>query len=574
MQPHRFLPTDARSTRALGSRALWLALLPLAACSAPGAGEDPRAAELAPRQADVQAPTEAASTEMASNGTVPTETVPTGTGTVQAGTQPAAAPKVAAQESTLASQDGAGNLGASGQLAGQRTEPLRDEVFSAEGQALDPRVAEVLSSDRFQDSLASSFLSVADVEPTMTQDEREAVMEFQRFMGMNPPDLIRAQALLNAERGVGTNEMFDFLEGWLLFGEGRFEEAIPLLELAVDAQRGGFPSFLRAHKILGFAYMSAERPKDAAKSLSRVIELGGSDALTYGLLGFAHSASQNFFAAERAFDMAILLDPVTESYQLGLVSCYARQRKYQDAIALSQHLIELHPEDPKFWMLQGHAYIGLEQPRKAAEKFEMAGLLGGSTAESVSTLADIYANEGLHELAVNNYLRSLELNPELGPERAIQASQLLSYKGALEATQRLVDGVRELRGDALSDADKAELFKIEARMAVAEGANDREVAILEQVVELDPLDGEALLQLGKQAARTDELERAIYYYDRAAVLEDTKTRADAALFKAYVLVRQQKYKAALSSLDLAQSLNKREAVDRYIEQVKRLDEKR
>ena len=74
--------------------------------------------------------------------------------------------------------------------------------------------------------------------------------------------------------------------------------------------------------------------------------------------------------AERAFDMAILLDPVTEDYQLGLVTCYARQRKYEDAIALSQHLIERHPEDPKFWMLQGNAYIGLQQPGKAAEKFE------------------------------------------------------------------------------------------------------------------------------------------------------------------------------------------------------------
>lgn len=554
------------------TQALWLALLPLGACSSTGTVSDTsvaapqsQAAPAQPVQASLdESPVAAGASE--SGGTQ-----------LEASQFEASEASARAADSTNASfavQDGSGSLEDAAEVLLSAADQLRSVDYSAEGQSIDPRVASILESDRFKEAFATSFLSVSDVEPTITQDEREAVLEFQRFMGVDPPDLLRAQALLNAERGEGTNEMFDFLEGWMLFGEGQFEEAIPHLELAVDPRRGGFSNFLRAHKILGFAYMSADRPADAAKSLSRVIELGGSDALTFGLLGFAHTTSENFLAAERAFDMAILLDPVTEDYQLGLVTCYARQRKYDDAIALSQHLIDRHPEDPKFWMLQGHAYIGLQQPAKAAEKFEMAGLLGGATPESVSTLADIYANEGLFELAVNNYLRSLELDPELGPTRAIQAGQLLSFKGALDATQRLVDGVRGLRSGSLTDAEKVKLLKLEARIAVAGGANDREVEILEQVVELDPLDGQALLLLGQQAARTDQLEKAIFYYERAAALEDTKVRADASLYKSYVLVRQQKYKQALSALDFAQSLNKREAVDRYIEQVKRMDEKR
>lgn len=553
-------------------QALWLALLPLGACSSTGTPVDASVAAQQPQSVQAlsaEVPIQPADASQA-------EAVQDASAQVLVDVEAAAA-SASAEDSTsvpLAVQDGSGSLAGAAEVLLDAADQLRSVDYSAEGQSIDPRVASILQSDRFKEAFATSFLSVSDVEPTITQDEREAVLEFQRFMGGDSPDLLRAQALLNAERGEGTNEMFDFLEGWMLFGEGQFEEAIPHLELAVDPKRGGFSNFRRAHKILGFAYMSADRPADAAKSLSRVIELGGSDALTFGLLGFAHTTSENFLAAERAFDMAILLDPVTEDYQLGLVTCYARQRKYEDAIALSQHLIERHPEDPKFWMLQGNAYIGLQQPGKAAEKFEMAGLLGGATPESVSTLADIYANEGLFELAVNNYLRSLELDPQLGPARAIQAGQLLSFKGALDATQRLVDGVRKERGEVLTDAEKVKLLKLEARVAVAGGANDREVEILEQVVELDPLDGQALLLLGQQAARTDQLEKAIFYYERAAALEDTKVQADASLYKSYVLVRQQKYKQALSALDFAQSLNKREAVDRYIERVKRLDEKR
>ncbi|MHC4375041.1 MAG: tetratricopeptide repeat protein [Planctomycetota bacterium] len=550
------------------SQALWLALLPLGACSSTGSPNSDSEQALPAQPTVVQAapaqPGEAQAVEAQ---------LESGAGV--AAEIPAQNPGgVAAEDASLAAQDGASELQGTAGLQGRVEQPKRDEVFSTEGRTLDPRVAEVLASDRFQESFATSFLSVADVEPTMTQDEREAVLEFQRFMGQDVPDYERAQALLNAERGENTNEMFDFLQGWLFFGQERYEEAIPMLELAVDINRGGYPKFLRAHKILGFAYMSSDQPAKAAESLTRVIELGGGDALTFGLLGLSHSAAENFLAAERAFDMAILLDPVTEGYQLGLVTCYARQRKYQDAIALAQRLIDMHPEDPKFWLLQGTAYIGMEQPAKAAEKYEMAGLLGGATPESVSTLADIYANQGLFELSVNNYLRSLELDAKLGPERAIQACELMSYKGALDATQRLVDGVRQLRGEELTDKDRVQLLKLEARMAVANGSNDEEVAILEQVVELDPLDGEALLLLGQQAARTDELEKAIFYYERAAALDDTKVQADASVYKAYVLVRQQKYKQALSALDFAQSLNKRESIDRYIERVKRLDEKR
>lgn len=577
-------PHPMNSHRIPLTQVLCLALLPLGACSSTGAAGDASVAD-APAAQPIHASSETATGpdspreaagERASEA-VASEAVSSESGSSASNaphTEPTQADAAGSSEAALAVQDSSGELqDAAGQLR-EAADQLRSVDYSAEGQTLDPRVAGILESDRFQEAVATSFLSVSDVEPTITQDEREAVLEFQRFMGSTPPDLLRAQALLNAERGQGTNEIFDFLEGWMLFGEGQFDEAIPHLELAVDTSRGGFANFLRAHRILGFAYMSADRPADAAKSLSRVIELGGADSLTFGLLGFAHTAAENFLAAERAFDMAILLDPVTEDYQLGLVTCYARQRKYEDAIALSQHLIDRHPEDPKFWMLQGNAYIGLQQPGKAAEKFEVAGLLGGATPESVSTLADIYANEGLFELAVNNYLRSMELDPELGPARAIQAGQLLSYKGALDATQRLVDGVRDLRAEVLTDAEQVKLLKLEARIAVANGANDREVEILEQVVELDPLDGQALLLLGQQAARTDQLEKAIFYYERAAALEDTKVQADASLYKSYVLVRQQKYKQALSALDFAQSLNKREAVDRYIERVKRLDEKR
>ena len=53
-------------------------------------------------------------------------------------------------------------------------------------------------------------------------------------------------------------------------------------------------------------------------ALVKVVELGGADALTYGLLGYAHAGNDRPVAGESAYRMAILLDPATGPALVGL----------------------------------------------------------------------------------------------------------------------------------------------------------------------------------------------------------------------------------------------------------------
>ena len=92
--------------------------------------------------------------------------------------------------------------------------------------------------------------------------------------------------------------------------------------------------------------------------------------------------------------------------------------------------------------------------------------------------------------------------------------------------------------------------------------------VLEKIVELDPLDGEALILLGQHAARNDDLEKAIFYYERAENLE--KFEADAKVRHAQLLVKHGKYDEALPLLRRAQQINPRENVQKYVEQVERI----
>ena len=50
-----------------------------------------------------------------------------------------------------------------------------------------------------------------------------------------------------------------------------------------------------------------------------------------------------------------------------------------------------------------------------------------------------------------------------------------------------------LRGAQLQADERKDLLKLRARLAVAEGASDVDVRVLEEVVALDPLDGDALI---------------------------------------------------------------------------------
>ena len=124
----------------------------------------------------------------------------------------------------------------------------------------------------------------------------------------------------------------------------------------------------------------------------------------------------------------------------------------------------------------------------------------------------------------------------------------------------------------MAPVDKKDLLKLQARIAVAEGQSAEEVRVLEEIVALDPLDGEALILLGQHASRANEPEKAIFYYERAESLE--KYEADAKVRHAQLLVGQGKYSEALSLLRRAQELKPREDIQKYLTQVERVAKSR
>jgi tetratricopeptide (TPR) repeat protein len=433
------------------------------------------------------------------------------------------------------------------------------------------------SDPTFQKQFLGSFGAQADIEPRVTVVEREQMEKVLPLLGSDPPAAIRELEKITRSE---SSAVLDFTLGNLRFQQDDLGAA----EAHFATALAKFPSFRRAHKNLGLIRVRQGRFDEAARSLTRVIELGGGDGLTFGLLGYAYSSSGSFVSAESAYRSAVLLQPEQVDWKLGLTRSLLKQQKYGDAATLCGELIAVQPERADLWLLQANAYIGLGQPLKAAENYEVVRRLGSANAAALHTLGDIYVNEGLMDLAAAAYADALGADPGEAADRPLRCVEILAQRGALGPAGDLLDQVREAYGERLVEQDRKRLLKLQARILMGkesvksdaggrtEAGKDTNggaaVAALEEIVAIDPLDGEALILLGQHYARAQEPERAIFYFERAESLEAYE--ADARVRHAQLLVSQARYREAVPLLKRAQEIKPREDVARFLEQVERI----
>jgi tetratricopeptide (TPR) repeat protein len=422
--------------------------------------------------------------------------------------------------------------------------------------------ARLWKEPEFRKQLLASYGTDAEVEPRVTPEERDLL---QKVYDVLAKDAGAATKLLEGATKNDSSARLDFTLGTLYFQSDRLPDAEKRFKLAIAK----FPNFRRAHRSLALLHMRNGDNPAAIQAFTKVIELGGTDALTYGLLGFSYAAQEDYLSAESAYRMAALLQPQAADWKIGLTRCVLKQQKFGEAVVLLGDLIEKNPGRSEFWLLQANAYVGLKQPLKAAENYEFLARMGKLSPASLNTLGDIYANEGLYDLATTAYRRGLDA--EAGPAAVaagLRAAEIFAARGALPQAALILEKLKAVTGDKLSEAEQRRLYKLEARVALHAGRSAEAAKVLEQIVALDPLDGEALLLLGQHYARSKEPERAIFYYERASGIEAYEVTAR--LRHAQVLVGQGKLAEALPLLRRVQELKPQDDVGRYLEQVERL----
>lgn len=407
--------------------------------------------------------------------------------------------------------------------------------------------------------LWGSYGFLSEREPRLSTEEQSLYRD--TILPLLREDPAKAIPALEAAAKPEASALFDYTLGTVHFQREDFTNAVQHFEAALAK----FPDFLRAQRNLALALVRQGRYAEAIPALARTLTLGGSDGRILGLLAFAQVQEGQHLAAATAYHQALLFEPDNWDYRLGLVKCYVATANYGAALALLDELLAKYPDREALWTLQANIYVQQNQLGKAAVNYEVLRKLGRAGAAQLSLLGDIYLAEGVPDLALVAYLDAARLDGGTNLARTLRAADLLISRSAWTEASTLLTRARELAGATPAREDELKLLRLEARVALGTGAGDTAIALLERLLQLNPLDGEALLLAGDYYKLRGDAERAAFRYDAAAKIEGFE--ATALVKHAQLLVENQQYTRAVELLRRAQKIQPREPVQRYLEKV-------
>lgn len=468
--------------------------------------------------------------------------------------------------------------------AGRAAIPQNLTLLNAPGEG-NP-LAPFWNERNFVKSFAGSYGYRSDIEPpkpttvvtnAIGGTNEVAFFNFKLFPLMTN-DVSAAIKLLEENINTNVNAVFDYTLGNLYFQKADHENAARAYGAAIEK----FPNYLRAHKNRAISYMGLERFDDAIPALTRTIDLGGGDGHIYGLLGVCLLKRGNYIGAEGAYRNAMMLLPEQKDWKMGLLTCQIEQGKLTAANTFLESLLGENPDDAGLWNIQASLQMQMEAPDQAAVSYEILRKLGKANLSNLMLLGDIYMSREAPALALPVYLEAIEKDGVKNLRSSLRAAGILAGSGAWDETAAILEKIRKTHGDNIKGDEDLELLKLDSRVALAKGDGARAAKLLEQVVEKNPLDGEALLMIGDFHAAPPEEEtedeaklrkaKADHRYELASKIEGFA--ADAFVKRAQLKVREREYDQAIDFLNKAQKVRHRENIQTYLEAVQRAARKR
>ena len=423
-------------------------------------------------------------------------------------------------------------------------------------------LAPLWNDPEFGRRLLGSYGFHSRLEPPLTDEEqiqwRQTVVPALR----EGPE--RAIEVLKPLVRPDGSALFDFTLGTACLQSGDLTNAQLHLEAAVAKH----PDFLRAWRNLGFVRARSGDHAGAVVALGRALELGGADAATLGLLGFAHLQLGRPVAAAAATQQALLFKPDDLTLQLQLLQAWAASAQYEPALRLLDEVLAERPDRTQLWQLKAQLHLQRNQRQEAVLAYETLRRLGGARAEDLYTLADLYVLLETPEEAVRVYGEAMATGASAAPERALHAAEVMLAQGRPETARQLLEAVEKRPPAEIAGAVENQRLRLRARLALAQGDGQAALTWLEECLRRFPTDGQALLMAADCYAQLGERERAEFRYQAAAQIE--AVAADALLKHAQLLVRHQEYRRAAELLQRAQRLRPRDSVQRYLDEIVKL----
>jgi tetratricopeptide (TPR) repeat protein len=394
-------------------------------------------------------------------------------------------------------------------------------------------------------------------EPEMTAEEYALYEKVVTMLATQPDFALKLlEAMMNDKEPP--SPAFEFILGNAYYAAGQTANAEARYRSAVKR----FPSFVRAWNNLGVLYYTANNFTAAIPCFTKSVTLGDRDPTTFGLLGYSLEQLGNVVPAEMAYMQALASDPDNADWTEGLLRIYIQGRQFFRAESLLSNLIKRHPTETRYWLALANILVEQNRKLQAIAVLEAAASAGAAGPDELNLLGDLYAEQHLIPEAVAIYQKIFVPSPELGERKLLQLAQVLIADGKLPQAD-------------VAFAALPPKFSPEGRLTYLRARSDYLAAqrkwpearqALEELLRLAPLNGPALLSLGRTYAEEENLPRATFAFEAAAQIPDSAYRASLEL--ANLELKSRHYEKSEEYLEKALSIEKTPTVEDYLAHVK------
>ncbi len=404
---------------------------------------------------------------------------------------------------------------------------------------------------------SNSFLK--EREPEMTEEEYALYQKVVTMLTSNPAFAVKLLEAMNSDKEE-PSPAFQFILGNAYYAAGENDKAEANYRSSVKR----YPTFLRAWVNLGILYYSTARYADAVPCFSKAVGLGDRDSTTFGLLGYSLQKQGDLVSAEMAYMQALSGDPSNVDWKEGLLGICIDGRQFTRAESLVKNLIKEHPSEARYWLAYANILLAENRKVEATVLLETAAGTGVANVEELGILGDLYAEQNLVPEAAEMYHRVLAASPELGSQKLLHYAQVLIFAGRLTDAEQVLDRFSS-KGANVGGVEliqtRADLFAAQKRWPDARHE-------LDQLLKVNPLDGRALISLGRAYASEDDVPRATLAFEAAFHVASSTYMASLEL--ANIELKNRHYAKSVEYLEKALSIEKTDAVEDFLARVKTL----
>lgn len=410
------------------------------------------------------------------------------------------------------------------------------------------------SNPEFVKRFMGSYGFETKTEPEITKEEQ---MLFQEIATLARSGASAAISRLQSARTPESSAAVDYTLANFQMQSGDINGAIRNYKEAIRK----FPNFFRAYQNVGLAYVQQGSYSDALQYLLKAIEIRGGNGTLFGLVGYCYLNGGKYASALDAYRQALIFDPDSRDWKLGKLNVLTSMGMTDEALGLLYEMINENPDDAQKWLLQARTLLAENETNKAMANLIVVDLLGDANGKALSLLGELYVNNGLPHLAFDPFSKALAVG-DLDSKKVLRMATILADRTDSETAKSFMADVKTKYLPSFSPPEELQYLNLNAKIALAEGDDDKAAGILKQVVAKDPLNGRALITLGKYYQGKGEIEEAVFSFESAAKVDDF--RSEALIQHARLMVGERDFETAIRLLKESQLVDERDYVANYI----------